>query len=224
MAPQSQPNTATPYAQAALDYHEAGWFPIPVRDKTPPAANWTGHLAAYPNWGDVLDWVDNGHREHGQEYTNLGLRMAPDVIGIDVDQYGTKHGKDTFDKCIARWGELPPTWRSTSRDDGISGIRFYRIPTGLSWPGQLPGGDVELIHKGHRYAVAWPSLHPEGRVYRIIGPDGLVRLGTIPRADELPDLPDARREGRARGRPHGHAAGASFDKWPALRAPRRPAL
>src|SRR6185312_10113039 len=113
-------------------------------------------------------------------------------------QYGAKHGGRTLAECEARWGALPPTSRSTSRDDGISGIRLFNVPPGLSWPGQLPGGDVELIHHGHRYVMVWPSRHPEGRVYRWIDPAGVTSV-RIPRPEELPDLPLTWVEGLSRG-------------------------
>jgi hypothetical protein len=91
--------------------------------------------------------------------------------------------------CEALWGELPPTWRSTARVDGISGIRLFRVPTGMQWLGQLPGGDAETVHSGHRYCMAWPSRHPAlNTVYRWWTPEGTVSLH-IPTVGELALLP-----------------------------------
>jgi hypothetical protein len=175
-----------PYEAAAEQYWTAGWtgiLPLPPQRKSPPAEGWTGWLGDWPSYADVLAWVEDRPR------SNIGLRMPHGVLGIDVDSYGNKHGGYTRQQCELKWGLLPDTWRSTSRDDGVSGIYFFRVPPGLDWPGVLPGGDVETIHFGHRYAVAPPSLHPEGgRPYRWFDPHGIVSTG-IPRVADLPLLP-----------------------------------
>lgn len=191
------PNEPTPvYGAAAEQYWNAGWrgiLPVPAGSKRITATGWTGWAGSWPAWPDIQAWID------GQAGANLALRLPVDVLGVDVDAYGGKPGAATLEQCEARWGALPATWRTTSRDDGQSGIRLYRIPPGMDWPGQLPGGGVETVHTGHRYAVAWPSIHPEGRTYRWIGPDGQVQLG-LPSADELPYLPAGWVLGLPRGR------------------------
>ena len=88
------------------------------------------------------------------------------VIGIDTDHYGAKRGGDTLAEGENCWGLLPPTYTSTSRDDGISKIRLYRIPKGVKLAGvitfpELGLGDVEIIQPHHRYLVCWPSIHPD---------------------------------------------------------------
>jgi hypothetical protein len=103
--------------------------------------------------------MDNGHAG-----SNIALRLPDDVIGIDVDMYDGKRGRVTLAELETKWGELPPTWWSTSRNDG-SGIRFYRVPAGRRWP-SVPGPGVEIIQHGHRYAVVYPSIHPSGQPYR----------------------------------------------------------
>ena len=171
-----------PYATAALEYQEFGWYPLPVAGKYPPPTGWTGHDAPYPTYADVFAWTED------KADWNIGLRMASTMLGVDVDAYGDKRGRLTLAECELRWGELPPTWRSTNRDDGVSAIRYFTVPGGLHWPGQLPGGGVELIHSGHRYAMAPPSLHPEGRPYRWLQPNGTASL-TKPRPEWMPLLP-----------------------------------
>jgi hypothetical protein len=113
--------------------------------------------------------------------------MPPNVLGIDVDDYKDKPGAAVLDALQEQHGPLPPTWTSSSRG-GRSGIRFYRVPEGLRWPGVL-GPGIETIRFDHRYAVAWPSLHPEGGTYRWTQPDGSIALEAIPTVDELPALP-----------------------------------
>jgi hypothetical protein len=175
---------ARPYADAAPIYFAAGWAgALPVRGKYPPPKGWTGQDAPYPSYPDVQAWCD----EHGD--LNIGLRLPRHVLGIDVDNYVGKPGKATLEAAETRWGALPVTWVSTSRSDGVSGIRLYSVPEGLAWPGELPGGGVELIQYRHRYVMAWPSIHPTtGDMYRwhIQRPHF---ENAIPAVDDLPALP-----------------------------------
>ncbi len=179
-----------PYARAAQIYRHAGWdgtLPLgstPGR-KYPPPHGFTGHGAPYPSGADVQAWIET----HGDR--NIGLRMPPGVIGLDVDHYRDKTGADTLARLGQCFGPLPPTWVSSARP-APSGIRFYRVPIGveINWPGEA-GKFIEIIQPGHRYAVAWPSTNPEagGAVYHWFAPDGqLTHLGP-PEPDTLPDLP-----------------------------------
>jgi hypothetical protein len=176
-----------PFAAAGLTYLQRGWgvIPLPVKAKAPPPEGWTGYGAPYASGADVTEWANNGKGDG-----NIGLRLR-DVLAIDVDNYGDKAGGDVFDAAVSRLGPLPDTWIATSREDGKSGIRFYRVPdaTEHRWA-DVVGPGVELLHHGHRYAVAAPSLHPEDRRYVWIGPDG-ARGVPGPAVDELPFMPDA---------------------------------
>ncbi|GAA4059725.1 bifunctional DNA primase/polymerase [Actinomadura miaoliensis] len=179
--------TPGPYAHAYDAYRRAGWtgvIPLPARRKKHPPKGTTGEAGAWPSYADCQAWAD-GPEGAG----NIALRLSRHVVGVDVDNYDGKTGAATLADAEQRWGTLPATWRTTSRDDGVSGIRLYRVPEGLAWPGEL-GADVELIHAGYRYAVVWPSIHPEGRTYRWISPDGLTSTA-IPDPDQLPALPAA---------------------------------
>jgi hypothetical protein len=178
--------TTGPYAQAYDPYRRAGWtgvIPLPAGRKKPAPKGFTGAGGAWPSYADCAAWAED------RPAANIALRLPPGVVGVDVDNYDAKTGARTLTDAEARWGTLPTTWRTTSRDDGISGIRLFRAPEGLAWPGEL-GPDVELIHAGYRYAVVWPSVHPEGRTYRWISPDGLTSTA-IPDPDQLAALPDA---------------------------------
>jgi hypothetical protein len=120
---------------------------------------------------------------------NLGVRMPPDVLGLDVDNYGGKQGGASFDNAVQTLGELPGTYRSTSRGaEDLSGIRFFRVPAGLhwKWPEQF-GGHVDIIQRVHRYAVVAPSVHPEGRFYQWFDEDGAQC--DMPSVTDLPELP-----------------------------------
>ena len=174
-----------PYATAAARYLANGWAPLPLPHgkKGPVPTGWTGNDGAWPSGADVWAWTED-HPDG-----NIALRLPPTVLGIDVDHYGDKPGGLVLHKLEQQLGDLPPTWRSTSRDDGVSGIRLYRIPEGRRWPGVL-GPGIETIRHAHRYTVAWPSTHPNGGTYRWINPDNLDSLD-VPHVDDLPDLPAA---------------------------------
>lgn len=173
-----------PYTTAADAYWRAGWrgvLPLPARAKKWPPKTYTGAGGIDPSYPDVMAWT-----EGTEGVGNIALRLPIDVIGIDVDAYDDKVGAKTLAGAERAHGKLPPTWRTTSRDDGVSGIRLYRVPPGMAWD-QI-GDGIETIQRAHRYAVVWPSVHPEGRTYRWIDPSGVVST-VIPHLDELPSLP-----------------------------------
>lgn len=182
-----------PYARAAHIYREAGWHgTLPLGNapgrKYPPPSGWTGHGAPYPSGADVASWTET----HGDR--NIGLRMPPGVIGLDVDHYRDKTGADTLAQLELNFGPLPPTWVSSARP-APSGIRFYRVPIDppVNWPGEA-GKFIEIIQPGHRYAVVWPSLNPEaaGAEYRWFNTAGtMLRGDAIPAPSELVTLPEA---------------------------------
>jgi hypothetical protein len=184
--------TAQPYAEAAELYASAGWAPLPLGDqpqlKTPPPTGYTGRDGTNPTADDISAWIaQRGNR-------NIGVRLPAGVVGIDVDDYGDKGGADTMKATAERHGRLPRTWVSTSRA-GFSGIRWFTAPPGIM-PGKLVHPDnedvsgVEVIQHTHRYAVVPPSIHPEGRPYQWITPDGTYS-DTIPTPADLPQLPPA---------------------------------
>lgn len=191
-----------PFGQAAHIYRSAGWNgTLPLGDvpgrKYPPPGNrargvtWTGHGAPFPGSADIAAWLET-HADR-----NIGLRLPPGVIGLDVDAYAGKRGAEELERLIGQWGPLPPTWITTARTDGVSGIRLYRVPLTLdgrpiNWPGEA-GKHIEIIQTGHRYAVVWPSTNPEagGAQYRWSHPSTFaVDLGAVPLPGDLPELPE----------------------------------
>lgn len=214
---------AEPYRSTAALYWDAGWrapLPLPAGRKFPPPNGYTGAAGVAPSRADVQAWID-GPEGAG----NIALRLPDGILGIDVDAYGAKGGSHTFMTATGRWGALPPTWRVTSRDDALSGIYLFRVPEQLWWPGQL-GPDVELIQAHHRYAVVWPSVHPEGRIYRWIRPDGLTST-VPPRPGELAELPDAWVTGLTQGRvfeeqPRNNLPAGQAGSWLAGRSSGQP--
>ncbi|MCV7251626.1 bifunctional DNA primase/polymerase [Mycobacterium hackensackense] len=183
------------YGVASGLYRSAGWrgvLPLPQGQKAPPPAGLTGRDGAWPTDDLVAEWVD----ERGTD--NLCLRLGHGVVGIDIDAYAGKTGAETLKEAEGRWGPLPPTYRSSSRDaDRVSGIRFYSVPSdacfvgGIRFP-ELGIGHVDIIQPSSRYAVVWPSVHPSGSTYRWHHPnESQLGDGHVPPVGELPALPEA---------------------------------
>lgn len=183
------------YAGAFQTYYDKGWrgiLPLPFKAKTPPPSGYSGYGGATPSYPDIMAWSEDFPDG------NLALRLPENVIGLDVDAYGDKTGAQAWHEGERRWGPLPPTVRSTSRDDRISGIRLYKIPadvnvvTEMKFP-EIAAGNVDVCKTSHRYVVAWPSIHPEGRKYQWLNEAG--EPVDIPNLDDIPDLPERWLEG-----------------------------
>lgn len=181
------------YAAAARDYWRAGWAnPIPVRGKWPPPPGYTGYEGRAVSYPDLQAWID------GEEAAfNIALRLPGDIVGIDVDAYDDKVGAESLSHAEAELGPLPPSYRCTSRAPfGESGIRFYRVPPAANLRGAEKkfrarfGDHVDIIRRDHRYAVTWPSIHPEsGDVYQWYDADGAECA--IPSPATLTALPES---------------------------------
>ena len=190
----------TPYGATALAYWRAGWrgvLPLPTNAKGPVPRGFTGWAGSDPSWPDIAAWIEGGVTNGRAHYPagNIGLRLPRGVYGLDVDDYGGKTGGAALGRLVEAYGPLPPTWIVSSRDDSMSGIRLFRADHGPDrrWRDE-PGGHgagIEAIHFGHRYAVTWPSIHPDtGNKYVLRRPDGALGAeGEIPRPDELPVMP-----------------------------------
>lgn len=223
-----------PYALAAAAYLESGWSPVPfpAKSKFPPADGYTGANGKNVDELTLKRWTSGRGKATAGKLAwvaatgNIGLRLPPIVLGIDVDMYEGKAGAATFAKAKEAWGPLPPTWYTSSRRDG-SGIRLFKIPAGLAWPGKLPqGGGVELIRWDHRYAMAGPSLHDKtGEEYLWWVEDaalaevtedvscewGLISPEEFPDVDQLPDLPQEWIDGLTSGKVWSERAAKDMD-------------
>ena len=156
--------------------------------KDPPPDGFTGYDGRDPSYADMYTW--------GQDHPggNLALRLADGIIGIDVDNYRKKTGAKTLAEAEKRLGALPSSYRSTNRNDGVSGIRLFKVPPGtvlrdrIGFP-ELGLGGIEIIQRHHRYVTAWPSWHPEKRQYRWIDESDGSTMDVPPMPASLPDLP-----------------------------------
>ena len=127
------------FGSAAQIYFDAGWKPIPGKksNNTPAVSRHSGRNNLRVANQSQLDAWKNQFRG-----SSVDLRMWDvenengfETIGIDVDHYNEKKGYDYFKELEQRLGQLPATWRSSSRgamDENPSGIRFYKIPSGLN--------------------------------------------------------------------------------------------
>jgi P4 family phage/plasmid primase-like protien len=171
-----------------------GTIPLPPREKHPPPLKTTGRGAAYPTNDQIAEWLEGdidwaSKREFAgvdPKKANIGLHLGPvdipsgtvgeltgkfEIIGLDVDDYtdGTgdtakvKTGATQLATLEADLGPLPATWRSSSRT-GLSGIRFFLVPAGLAFRGKA-AEHIDVIQAVHRFAVVFPSYHPNGGQY-----------------------------------------------------------
>ncbi len=165
------------------------WFP---RRKTRPASGYTGEKNAdvAVSWPDLNAWIEQlGH-------VNVALKLQHGLVGIDVDDYGDKSGAATIEAAEDELGPLPSTIVSTSRGPGQgAGIRLYKVPVTARFSGaqrrlrERFGRHVDVLHAGHRYAVVWPSEHPEGGTYAWYR-DG-IELSEVPGLADVTELPGA---------------------------------
>lgn len=176
------------YHEAAAAYTFGSVLPLDPGKKSPPPKGYTGEHGKDAGPEELSAWANHEG--------NYALRLPDGVVGIDVDHYGSKRGLDTLAHWEAQLGPLPPTPMSTGRAPGTgSGIRFYRYPGGKLAP--VLGEAVEIVQRGHRYAVVWPS--------KATGSDGValtyawhkpmgamwVRMAQPPSLNELAELPPA---------------------------------
>jgi Bifunctional DNA primase/polymerase, N-terminal len=172
-----------PYGSSARAYLAAGYWPLPLppRKKASPPGGYTGRDGRQVEPADVDRWI----AEH--RCGNIGLRLPRGVAGVDVDAYKDDQHLAAWEELTARCGPLPDAPWCSSRDDGISGVRLFRVPEDWEAGGKLPEGrngvsPGEVIQWHHRYVVCPPSIHPAtGRAYR-------WRSGSITRVADLPAL------------------------------------
>lgn len=194
--------SAKPFGGSARLYRQRGWtgiFPLPAREKHPPPNGITGRRGKFADDDLLINWLNDTTACKGNIGVRLGNAVEIDgnefeVIGIDVDDHRDdplkpKVGGEQLQYLEQKYGELPNTWTSSSRADGVSGIRFFLVPKGLAYRGNCGehGGDIDIIQRVHRYAVVYPSWHPKGGQYLWyppgVKPTGMAAIDTY--YDEL---------------------------------------
>lgn len=200
----------TPYSRSARIYVEGGWSPVPMTGGDDRTAKGRPYVGTTGKEGALIDaaLVEDAVRSaEAKGYPDVSLRLHR-VIGIDIDQgyakSGTEHvatGRATLEMAEAMIGTLPPTFSSTARGwESGSRIQLYRLPDdvpddailGEARTIGLFGGYVEIIRFGHRYVKCWPTVHPNGQVYRWYFPDGReMPEDIVPSVASLAELPRA---------------------------------
>lgn len=209
-------------AQAAENYFQRGWSGIlefPAGEKSPPPTGRTGYEGINLPLDQCLRRFRGGR-------TNLGLRLPPTVVAIDVDAYSTAKGEKTGDQTLVelerKLGPLPATWSSTARGtDSPSRQYLFRVPEGTHLrAGKNVGfAGIDLIQYFHRYTVCWPSTNAkaDGAQYRWYRPDGSDSDGQVPSTVELPELPrkwiDELADPNARGRAFSKVTSEQVTTW-----------
>jgi P4 family phage/plasmid primase-like protien len=200
-----------PFPLAWRHYYAADYAPLPLpagQKKTPPVG-YTGHAGKLALIDQQKKWESGSQYQNGNIAHWFGGQVWRDgkiyqEIGIDVDQYDDKHGGDQLKALENQLGcELPETWISGARTDGVSGTRWFLAPAGIKFHDQADS-NIDILQRHHRYAMVWPSVHPnggtcwwfppgvapddEGRNGKAAwNPDGGSRLPVL---HELPVLPD----------------------------------
>ncbi len=180
--------TAHVYGQVSATYSASGLgspLPIPSGRKAPPPVGYTGRGGERPSYERLGEWTSF------RPYWNVAIRLAPGIVGIDVDAHGDRDGAAALERIVNRHGPLPVTFISTARGcDDVSGIRWLRLPVGVEecdLHERWAGDGIDIIRASHRYALVWPSVHPNGNTYRWYV-KGIEE--PLPTSDELPTLPD----------------------------------
>jgi hypothetical protein len=171
------------YAAAAPLYVKAGWsspLPLPMGEKEWPPKGVTGINGRVPDAAQIEKWRD--------EFPdgNIALRLGGRAIGVDLDLYRHADAREQLEELLGV--KLPPTWSSSSRDDG-SGIFLFAVPPlpkGKRWK-HAPVPGVEICQRRHRYVIVSPSIHPEARVY--VWRDNGEIVDAIPTPDDIAELP-----------------------------------
>lgn len=207
--PFAENSSENPFSNAAQLYRDAGWLgaiPIPYGEKYPPPRGYTGNKAPYPDDKQVAKWIDSGP-------FNIALRLSEvpgfipvghlpcgyELIGIDVDEYEHKNGAEQLRLLEEKLGHLPATVRSSSRwhISEKSCIYVFLVPAGYRFLGKADRC-IEIIQKGHRYMMTWPSINPDAdnSPYRFRAPNGAYydegdQGSAIPPLEDVAVLPEA---------------------------------
>lgn len=203
--------TADELTEAGVRLFDAGHHPTPLGRKNGDKPNtgkipWFKKLTGYNGvdvtsqeqiaaWPNKIAWLCQQKGAEG--IRNIGIRMAADGIGVDVDGYDDKRGLTTLAELETRLGPLPVGFRVTARGFACgSGIRLFRIPEGVLLRTELKAADganghIEIIQRHHRVAAMPPSVHHTGTRYAIYDERTGEAIDDLPPTGEWPELPDA---------------------------------
>ncbi|MDN7447313.1 AAA family ATPase [Burkholderia multivorans] len=185
----------TPSFESADDYRRVRLELIPLRrrDKAPADRRWQER--AYDH-GETLARAK-------RDGLNLGVRLPPDVVVVDVDPRNFPPGIDSLAELAQAAGlDLHAAPHVLTGNLEHPGHHFYfRKPAGVILLESVEGFEGVELKSAGRQVVAAGSVHPTGGTYRW-APDS-------PPLHDMPDLPARLVEmARRPDRPKGSSAGA----------------
>ena len=191
-------NSVAPFRNYARKYREKGWdiVPLPFRQKSSPPENFTGGTGGrnrFATEAELEAWLADKQWEKGNIAVRVGRMVEVDgeqyeVLGIDVDDYGSKNGYNNLCGLEDALGKFPDTWISSARVDCRSGIRWVLVPYGYEYRGQA-ADNIDVIQHTHRYGVVFPSWNPDSKAQYYWYAPGSVPNGTD-FAGDIPDVKD----------------------------------
>ena len=175
-----------PFATAwrsVFDMNVGHPLPLNKEDKKPSV---TGHSG-----GEGTDIMPARAEMLASQFpsANIGIRLSYEIIALDFDEYKRP---GLFESFREKFGWVPTGPRSTSKDDGASGVYLLRIPVSETrrYHANLSGAgldEVDIIHRGYRNVVVGPSIHPKtGKTYRWIWGEDEVDPPALADLEELP--------------------------------------
>jgi hypothetical protein len=189
-------------AEAAAAYAALGLpiFPLRPREKRPATTN--GFKAATTSVAQIEKWW------RASPAANIGVALgaASKLLLLDLDF--RNGGPADRDEVVRRFGAIPNTPEVAT---GTGGRHIYfRLPPDVTRVPARIGPGIELKADGG-YAVAPPSIHPNGEAYSFVngcGPEALLAV-----ADPPEWLLDAIRHVR-RSRPQNSQAAGAAETFP----------
>lgn len=168
-----------PFASTWRDYLACGFAPLPLNagTKSPPPTGFIGHHGKVADTDQLAQWERAPRYRGGNVCVWFGTTVTVDGVtyqlaGVDVDHYGAKCGGDQLAELINTLGPMADRdpWISSARSDGVSGIRWFLAPLTDANGDRIEFGGkadsaIDVIQRKHRFAVVWPSVHPEGGRY-----------------------------------------------------------
>lgn len=181
-------------AEAVEAYRDSGLgvpFPLPYGEKKEPPRGVTGKSVTPEASAQKAEeaW------KTAPTESNIGLRLAPNILVLDEDAHDDKPGAKTKKALENKLVPLPSTWSCTRHGaDAESRHHYFTAPEGLGWKPEakveIDGktfGAIDVRHMRLSYLVVWPSQY-DGDTYQWYTPTGELSERP-PRVDELAELP-----------------------------------
>lgn len=180
------------YPAIAADLISKGWQVVWAkqnkRGEWAPLPGTTGSSSAFPTNLEMPDAAT----------ARIAFRPPEIVKVLDVDHYAEKLGRHTIERAEEELGELPLTWKVTSRGADDKGGRYlfrYEGPDikdsvlqAFADP-DTGATCVDIVRTQHRFSWAPGDINPKnGELVQCFDPAG--NSCAMPRVEEIPWLPE----------------------------------